>query len=69
MQNRAWIRARLVKLEDSPEDDLSDRTTPAERLALVADLTREAWALAKRELPGYSRGQVPVVKVPLHEKK
>jgi hypothetical protein len=69
MQNRASIRARLVRLEDSREDDLSDCTTPAERLALVAVLTREAWALSKRELPDYSRGQVPVVKVRLHEKK
>ncbi len=69
MQNRASIRARIVRLADSPGDDLSDCTTAAERLALVADLTREAWALSGREMPGYSRAQVPVVKVRLHEKQ
>lgn len=61
MQNRAAIRARAFPLEHPSGDDLSTCTTPAERLELVENLTREAWALSKRELPTYARAQIPVV--------
>lgn len=61
MQNRAAIRARAFPLNHASTDDLSDCTSPAERLELVGDLTREAWALAKLEMPTYARGQIPVV--------
>ncbi len=61
MQKRAAIRARAFPLGHAQADDLSAYTTPAERLELLEDLTREMWALSKRELPTYTRGQIPIV--------
>lgn len=60
MLNRADMRARLFPLTRHADDDLSASTTAAERLLLVADLTREAWALSKREMPDYPRSELPV---------
>lgn len=63
MLNRSAIRARVVPLATRANDDLSDCTTAAERLGLVADLTREMWAFSKREVPAYTRSELPVVLV------
>ena len=35
--------------------------TPNERVAAVAELTAEAWRLAGRPLPSYTRATMPVV--------
>jgi hypothetical protein len=40
---------------------MSDYLTPAQRLQLLEDLTREAWMLSGRPIPGYSRSEIPVV--------
>ncbi len=60
MLKRAAIRARLFPLAGRAEDDLSACTTAAERVALVAVLTREAWALSKRVIPDYQRSELPI---------
>lgn len=50
---------RRFALGEEPGDDLSDSTTPAERLAMMWRLAKEGWALAGRELPTYERGNAP----------
>lgn len=52
--------ARVFPLGHEPDDGLIDRTTRAERLAMVWPLTLEAWSLAGRALPEYPRGRTPV---------
>ncbi len=61
MQNRAALRARVFPLAREPRDDLIGHTSAAQRLALVADLTREMWALAGLKIPDYARAEMPVV--------
>ena len=51
---------RKYGLHAQPGDDLSQTTTPAERIAMVELLTREAWALTGKALPVYSRAHSPV---------
>lgn len=53
-------------LYDSPDSGLSVSGTPEERLALVATLTREAWALAGLVIPAYERANSPVSVRSLH---
>ncbi|MDQ3225311.1 MAG: hypothetical protein M3Q50_01590 [Chloroflexota bacterium] len=65
MPNRSDLRARVHRLGEEPRDDLRVCTSANERLALVAELTREMWALAGLEMPTYSRAQIPVAIVPL----
>lgn len=47
------------QLGDEPSDDLSDVTTPAERVAMMRELAETAWRLAGRALPGYERAAIP----------
>lgn len=55
----------IRRLHDVSDAGLSGSTTPTERLALVEVLTREAWVLAAREIPAYSRHETPVSVRPL----
>lgn len=55
---------RVYRLGFEPGDDLSATTTAAERLAMVWPLTLEAWAVAGKPLPAYSRGETPIRIVP-----
>jgi|SRR5437588_7251974 len=55
---------RVYRLGCEPGDDLSATTTAAERLAMVWPLTLEAWAMAGKALPIYSRGETPIRAVP-----
>lgn len=57
-ERRGWP-IRRYRLGQEPPDDLSDSTTPAERLAMMWPLAREGWLLAGRSLPMYSRENVP----------
>lgn len=50
---------RRYDLGGEPGDDLSDRTTPSERLAMVWPLTVLSWRLAGRPLPDYERSEIP----------
>ncbi|HEX2252972.1 MAG TPA: hypothetical protein VHQ65_06875 [Thermoanaerobaculia bacterium] len=51
----------VCALGDQCGDDLSATTTPEERLAMVWPLTVDAWALSGREIPAYSRHEMPVL--------
>jgi hypothetical protein len=48
---------------------LSDTTTPSERLAMVWDLSREAWALTGLPVPTYERHQIPITMVALSSRR
>ena len=61
--NRALLRANVVPLTPASHDDLSPHTTVAERLALVAELTAEMWALAGTIVPVYTRSEMPVAMI------
>ena len=41
------------------DDDLSGETTAAQRIAMMWPLAVEAWRLAGRPLPAYSRTNIP----------
>jgi hypothetical protein len=56
---RAWP-IRKYRLGEKPSDDLSDSTTPAQRLEMMWPLALEAWSLAGGPLPGYARHEAPV---------
>jgi hypothetical protein len=55
---REWPIARY-DLGDEPSDDLSDVTTPTERIAMMRELAETAWRLAGRPLPTYERKDIP----------
>ena len=54
----AWP-VRVFRLGDEPGDDLTDSTTPEERLAMMWPLALDAWATAGRLLPAYTRDEMP----------
>jgi hypothetical protein len=54
----SWPVARY-RLGEEPSDDLSDVTTPAERVAMMAELAESAWRVAGRSLPTYDRSTMP----------
>ena len=51
---------RRFKLGEEPEDDLSETTTPEERLAMMWPLAVQAWTLSGRSLPTYDRSSIPI---------
>ena len=53
-----WPIARF-RLGEEPVEDLSEMTTPAERIAMMWPLAEEAWRLAGRPLPTYDRANIP----------
>ena len=53
-----WPIARYA-LGEEPGDDLSETTTPSERIAMMWPLALEAWAVAGRPLPDYTRANLP----------
>ncbi len=57
---RASWPIRITSLDAAESDDLSATTTVAERIEMVAALTREAWALTGRPMPTYGRADIPV---------
>jgi hypothetical protein len=46
-------------LDEDPGDDLSEVTTPTERIAMMRALAEEAWQAAGRALPSYDRSEIP----------
>jgi hypothetical protein len=58
--NRSRWPVRLYRLGEEPPDDLSAVTTPEERLAMMESLAEEAFSLAGRPRPTYSRAETPV---------
>ena len=63
-RRRAAARAdwpvRRSRLGEEPPDELSASTTVAERLSMMWPLAVEAWTLAGRELPTYTRAETPI---------
>jgi hypothetical protein len=61
---RAQWSIVCFRLGEEPSDDLSETTTPAERIAMMRTLAESAWKLAGRQLPTYDRPQIPAVFYP-----
>ena len=53
-----WPIVRF-RLGDEPPDDLSEVTTPTERIAMMWFLAESAWKLAGRPWPAYDRRSIP----------
>jgi hypothetical protein len=47
------------RLGEEPADDLSEVTTAAQRIAMMAELAESAWRMAGRALPTYDRRSAP----------
>ena len=56
---KSWP-VRKYRLGSEPGDDLSETTTPRERLEMMWPLALEAWALTGQPLPDYTRASTPV---------
>lgn len=55
---RTWP-VRILPFGEEPADDLCARTTAEERLAMVWELTLEAWELAGMSIPDHARHETP----------
>ena len=53
-----WPIARF-RLGEEPPDNLSEVTTPAERIAMMWTLAESAWKVAGRPWPTYDRPNIP----------
>lgn len=56
---RRLTTARVVRLGDASDDDLSGVLGPAERVELVGTLSRRMWELTGRPFPSYTRADMP----------
>lgn len=57
---RETAPARVYRLGEEPVEDLSATTTVAERIEMVALLTRRAWELTGEPWPSLPRSEWPV---------
>jgi len=57
-EGRAGWPVVVRRLADD-DDDVSDVTTAAERIAMMWPLAEEAWHLAGRAIPDYDRASTP----------
>lgn len=51
---------RIFRLGEEPGDDLSDTTTPGQRLEMVWTLRDRMWELTGQPIPTYSRSEMPI---------
>jgi hypothetical protein len=65
VKHRSRVTARVVSLDSREAADPRMGGTIDERVAAVAVLTAEAWSLAGRPLPQYTRAAIPVIVTPL----
>jgi hypothetical protein len=56
---RRSMTARVFRLGEEPGDDLSAVTTVAERIDMVAELSRRMWELTGQPFPSYTRATMP----------
>jgi hypothetical protein len=63
--NRRDMTARVVPLQSRDAGEPPCPPDIADRLALLAALSREAWELAGHPLPAYTRATMPVAIRPL----
>jgi len=47
------------RLSDPPQENLLNSTTIEERLAMVWEITVDAWELSGRTIPDYPRHEIP----------
>jgi hypothetical protein len=59
--DRSRMTARVVALRSDEAGEMRMGGTPDARVAAVAQLTLEAWRLAGRAFPRYTRATIPVV--------
>lgn len=59
-ERRSKWPVRVYRLGEEPADNLLETTTAEERLAMVWEITKDVWALSGREMPTYTRDQMPV---------
>jgi hypothetical protein len=59
-KDRSGMTARIVPLQSDEAGDGRVGGTASDRLQLVAELSRRAWALTKRPIPAYTRRTMPV---------
>lgn len=68
---RAAARAnwpiRRFRLGEEPADDPRSLTTPEERVAVMWQLAKDAWASAGRPIPDYPRERTPIRVIPASE--
>lgn len=58
--DRSRMTARVVPLRSDAASDGRVAGTPAERLELLAELSRRMWALTGHPQPSYDRASMPV---------
>ena len=51
--------ARIFRLDERVDDNLSDSTTVEERLAIVDALSKRMWEITGRPMPSYARAEIP----------
>ena len=56
---RAHWPGLKTTLAEAPGDDLSASTTAEQRVAMVWELSAQAWALTVRPVPDYTRAEMP----------
>ena len=56
---RAGWPVRVFRLGEEPSEDLGERTTAEERLAMMWPLAVDAWTTSGRRLPEYPRHRMP----------
>jgi hypothetical protein len=56
---RAHWPVRRALLGQEPADDIDTRTTPVERVLMMWPLARDAWIMAGKPIPTYSRETTP----------
>ena len=59
-KDRSHMTARVVPLEGDEAADGRVAGTAAQRLEILAGLSRRMWELTKRQSPTYSRATMPV---------
>jgi hypothetical protein len=63
---KTW-QVRKMRLGEEGSDDLSATTSAAERLGMMWQLAKDAWAAAGRPIPDYPREEMPIAKRRLHD--
>lgn len=59
-RERANLTVRVVPLRSDEAGDGRVGGTAAQRLAIVADLSRRMWALTRQPVPSYARATIPL---------
>ena len=66
-RDRSKMTVRIVPLRSNEAGDGRVGGTAGERMALVGELSRRAWALTKQPVPSYTRQTMPVRLISLTE--